>query len=290
VKLRLDKLAQHVDVGPGGEIVLRGSYASAFDGSTIDAAATYWPDDAPGGASVDSGGLLDLEGGGFHLKSRDPDTHEVVAVATGKEAPACDAAGVVAPCLALRVLPQARSRLITMNEWTQSLNGEIRVEVPEAIVAEVVETPAYEPAVDALSSPWLQGALALGAVLSAGAIALSIMRARRQSPRGQLLALARRVRTKLDGADAALAAPLSPIVESALGVLRRGHVDASSKEGKRVADVLRRVEVRIDVTNEAERANKEQEAADELVQEMESALEAADETLRVAEVRPRERG
>lgn len=289
MKLRLDKLAQHVDVEPGGEIVLRGSYTSSFDGSTIDAAATYWPEDAPGGASVDSGGLVDFAAGGFHLKSRDPDTHEVVAVATGKDAPACDAAGVAAPCIALRVLPQARSRLITMNEWSQSLNGEISLEVEEVAVAEVVEPPAYEPAVDALSTPWVQGALAVGAALALGAIALTVMKKRRQTPRGQLMELARRVRAKLDGADAALAAPLSPAVESALGVLRRGRVDATSKEGKRVAAVLQRVEARIEATNEAERANREQEAADELVHEMEAALEAADETLQVAEVRPRER-
>ena len=48
--LDLARPAVHVDVSPGGEIVLRGSYQSTHDGSVIDAATTTWPKETPGGA------------------------------------------------------------------------------------------------------------------------------------------------------------------------------------------------------------------------------------------------
>src|SRR5215212_3954022 len=101
--IRLDVPASHIDVQPGGEIVVSGSFKSAFDGSEIDAATTSWPAGAPGGESVDAGGLIEFAGSGFHVTARDPVTHVVRAVATGKEAPACASAGVAAPCLPLRV-------------------------------------------------------------------------------------------------------------------------------------------------------------------------------------------
>src|SRR5262245_59680311 len=123
--LVLNRPAIAVDVTPGGEIILRGSYQSTHDGSIVDAAVTTWPADAPGGASVDAGGLIDFEAGGFHLTSRNIATHEVHAVATGGPAPACAAFGVASPCLALRVEPQARTRLLTMDAWTKSLKGGI---------------------------------------------------------------------------------------------------------------------------------------------------------------------
>ena len=82
---------------------------------------------------------------------------------------------------------------------------------------------------------------------------------------------------KLGRADAVLAAPLAPAVQTALRSLKQRRVDASSAEGRRVADVLARVEARLDASVIEARAEEEQRAADELVQEMESALEAADE-------------
>src|SRR5438552_16150444 len=112
--ISLTQPAIHVDAAPGGEIVIRGSYASAHDGSIVDAATTTWPAGAPGGASVDPGGLLEVSDAyGFHLTSRDPSTHEVHAVATGEGSAACSAFGVAAPCLPLRVRLQAQSRLLT---------------------------------------------------------------------------------------------------------------------------------------------------------------------------------
>ena len=53
IPIGLDAPALHVDVRPGGEIVISGSYKSTFDGSEIDAATTTWPAGAPGGQSVE---------------------------------------------------------------------------------------------------------------------------------------------------------------------------------------------------------------------------------------------
>src|ERR1700689_886316 len=99
--LPLDGPPLHVEVEPGAEIVLRGSFHSTYDGTTIDAATTTWPQEAPGGASVVPSGLVDLEAGGFHMTSRDAVTHEVHAVATGKGAEVCAALHTRAPCLPL---------------------------------------------------------------------------------------------------------------------------------------------------------------------------------------------
>jgi hypothetical protein len=266
-QVRLDQVAQHVDVSPGGEIILRGSYTSRHDGSVVDAATTTWPAGAPGGGSVDAGGLLDLDAGGLHVSSRDATTHEIHAIATGKVAPACAAAGVEAPCLAIRTLPQARSRLITAKEWVDSLDGAIVVEVPNPVV----------PPVDPSVVPYLQGMAAIVGVGLLATLGWVAQRRRARSPAGQLLALANRVRAKLKTADAVLAAPLAPTLDTALRAVRGRRIDASSAEGRRIAEVLRRVELRIDDAHAQARAEEEQEAADELVREVESALEAADE-------------
>jgi len=264
--LRLDQVAQHVDVQPGGKLILRGSLTSRRDGSVVTADTTTWPAEAPGGGSVDAGGLLDLEGGGLHMTSRVTPT-EVHAIATGKAAPACAAAGVEAPCLVLRTLPQARTRLITTQEWVSSLDGAIVVEIPDPVL------PPIAPSM----MPFLLGAAALAGGGLLGWLGLTARRRRAASPGGQLLALANRVRAKLRTADPVLAAPLAPSLEAALRALKGRRIDASSVEGKRVAEVLRRVELRINAATEQARAEEEQAAADELVREVESALEAADE-------------
>ncbi|WP_437975970.1 hypothetical protein WMF11_51085 [Sorangium sp. So ce295] len=265
--LRRDVAAQHVDVAPGGEIVLRGKLVCSTDASVIDAATTTWPAGAPGGASVDSGGLVDLEQGGFHMTSRDPATHEVHAIATGDPAPACALAGVEAPCLPLRLLPLARSRLQTAQELGSCLHGGITVEVPDAVL------PPVAPA----AVPYVQGAAVLLGASVLVAIGWVVQRRRARSPFGRLLDLAKRTRAKLRAADPVVAAPLVPAVEAALGALKRRRVDATSTEGKRVAEVLRRVELRLDASAVEARADREQQAADELVREIESALEAVDE-------------
>ncbi|WP_437635128.1 hypothetical protein [Sorangium sp. So ce854] len=265
--LRRDRVAQHVDVAPGGEIVLRGKLVCSTDGSIIDAATTTWPAGAPGGGSVDSGGLVDFAQGGFHVTSRDPATHEVRAIATGDPAPACALAGVEAPCLPLRLLPLARARLQTAQELTSCLNGGITVEVPDAVL------PPVAPA----AVPYVQGAAVLLGIGALASIGWVMQRRRARSPLGRLLELAKRTRAKLQAADPVVAAPLLPAVEAALGALKQRRVDAASAEGKRVAEVLRRVELRLDASVEEARADREQQAADELVREIEGALEAVDE-------------
>jgi hypothetical protein len=262
--------ALHVDVTPGGEIVLRGSFSSKFDGSVVDAATTTWPAGAPGGAAIDAGGLLDFEAGGFHVTSRDPVRHEVHAVATGDVGAACAALHVQSPCLPVRLQPMALSRLMTVADWNASLIGP-----REGLALEVVAPPIYAPPPAAV--PYLA---ITGAVLALGLAITLVFRRKKQfaaSPAGRLLALADRVRAKLDRADAVVAAPLAPALDTALRALRAQRIDATSTEGLRVRAALEKVELRIDASEKQSRAEKEQEAADELVREFESALEAADE-------------
>jgi hypothetical protein len=269
--LPLDRAAVHVDVDPGGEIILRGSLRSMRDGSIVDAATTTWPDGAPGGGSVDVGGLVDLDAGGFHLVSRDPVAHVVHAIATGDAAPACAAAGVAAPCLPLRVLSQARSRLLMTNEWVSTLQG--------GIALEVTAPPTYAPAAAAASRMGPTAALLAGIVaLAAVGAALARARKRRQrSPLGRLLDLGRKVQEELLRADPIVAAPLAPAVARAMKRLREARLDASSAEARRVEAVLERVRVRLaDKRARVEQSEREAEA-DALVREVESALEAAEE-------------
>jgi hypothetical protein len=268
--LPLDRPATHVDVTPGGEIVLRGSYSSKFDGSVLDAATTTWPAGAPGGATIDAGGLVDFEAGGFHVTARDPLRHEVHAVATGDVGAACAALRVESPCLPVRLQPLALSRLMTAADFRASLNGS-----REGLALEVVAPPLYAPPPAAV--PYL--AIASAALAVGLAITFALRRKKRlaASPAGRLLALAARVRAKLDRADAVVAAPLAPALDAALRALQAKRIDATSAEGRRVQAALERVELRIDASEQQSRAEKEQEAADELVREFESALEAADE-------------
>lgn len=269
-QLGFDRPAVPVEVEPGGEIVLRGAFHSKHDGSIVDAATTTWPAGAPGGASIDHGGLIDFEAGGFHMTSRDPVTHEVHAIAKGEPGQACAALGVASPCLPLRLQKQAVSRLMTVSDWSSSLSGG-----GGAITLKVLNPPPYAPPPAAV--PYVWGAVGIVAVGLAGVLGARWRKRRAASPAAQLVALAKRVQDKLGRADAVLAAPLAPAVETALKSLKQRKVDASSAEGKRVAAVLVRVEARLDASADEVRADEEQRAADELVHEMESALEAADE-------------
>jgi len=254
----------------GTEIVLRGSFTSKHDGSVIDAATTSWPKDAPGGASVDPIGLIDFDGGGLHMTSRDIEKHEVHAIVTDKGGEACTAAGVSSPCLVLNN-QLAIKRLLVQQDFRNTLNGTMELEVPQALVPPIIPPPAI---------PYLQ--IAAG-ILVGGILAMGAWRWKKGkdlSPEGQLLALSRKVMAQLERADQVIAAPLKPTVDAAVKAIREKRVEASSKEGQRVADALRRVNERLETTAKEERAAKEQEAADELLREMESALEAAEEMKR----------
>lgn len=264
-------MAAHVDVAPGGEVVLRGVLASTHDGSMVDAAITTFPDGAPGGGGVDGQGLVDFEAGGFHLLSRDAVRHEVHAIATGAEAPACAALGVVAPCLPLRYGEQAHSRLLTVDDWASSLKGGLTVEV--------VAPPLYAPVAE-------EAFLHASDIVAGSAFALlvfgvlAIVRRRRRfaiSPAGKLWSVAERVRGKLDDADPVLAAPLRPAMNIAARAIRRRRLDPTTPEGARVLGVLERVEQRLDAARAQATADEEREVADALVHEMEAALEASEE-------------
>lgn len=275
---RLDQPATHVAVQPGGEIILRGSFHSNQDGSVVDAATTTWPSGAPGSAGVDSGGLIDFEAGGFHVVSRDPDTHEVVAVATDAPAPGCDIHNVAAPCLPLRVHHQAHSRLITVKEWTGSLKGGMQVQV--------VAPPAYAPVTSMAQKmkPLLLGGGATVGIVAALIVAFAWYRHWSKSAKVELQALARRVRDKASHADPILAGPLLPAVEAAMRAIQERKVDPASEEGKKVMSVLRRVDEKLDQKAAKDKAEDERKAADELVSDVEIALEAASEA---AEYGPR---
>jgi hypothetical protein len=267
----LDLPATHVPVEPGGKVVLRGSFHSSHDGSTVDAATTTWPGGSPGGTSVDTGGLIDFEAGGFHVVSRDPNTHEVHAVATDGPAPACAINQVAAPCLPIRAHHQAHSRLITVKEWTSSLKGGMNVEV--------VAPPVYAPVTSFASTmkPVLIGGGVIVAIVAVTVMAWLWYRRWARSAKVELRRLAQRVRDKASRADPILAGPLTPALETAMKAIDQRKVDPASEEGKRVVAVLQRVDAKLDEKAAKAKAEDERRAADELVSEVEIALEAAGE-------------
>ncbi len=248
--------------------MLRGSFHSTYDGTTIDAATTTWPPESPGGASVIPSGIVDLEAGGFHLTSRDPSGHVVHAIYTGKGGDVCAALQSAAPCLPVRVDRLALERRpvgIRSDEMLRSLQGGISVEgLPP-------------PAVPPVAVPYLGVSVAALAVGLAAILVARGAKRRATSPAGKLAALLARVEGKLGHSDAVLAATLLPAVETARKSFKKRRIDAASAEGKRVAAALLRVEARLDASAHEARSAAEQEAADELVREMETALEAADE-------------
>ena len=272
IKIPLDKPALAIDVAQGTEVVVTGSCTSRHDGSILDAATTTWPVGSPGGASVDAVGLIDFDSGGFHMTSRDPAKHEVRAIATDTGGESCAAAGVSSPCVLINKRIALQKRLMGWDDFRQSLDC-VGFEV-------AVPRPAAPPIVPPKALPFLEvgAAIVLGGIV--GMSAWRWKKMKDASPEGQLLALSRRVKAQLERADQVVAAPLRPTVDAAMKAIREKRVDASSKEGKRVADALRRVNERLEATVREERAAKEQEAADELLREMESALEAAEEMKR----------
>jgi len=75
-------------------------------------------------------GLVDLEAGGFRMTSRDPVSHEVHAIATGKGGEVCAALHSEAPCLPVRLDKLALERPpfgITTAQLLEKLDGRISV-------------------------------------------------------------------------------------------------------------------------------------------------------------------
>ncbi|HRI64499.1 MAG TPA: hypothetical protein PK156_09670 [Polyangium sp.] len=269
-KIDLNISALHVEAAPGTDIVIRGSFTSKHDGSIVDAVTTKWPKEAPGGEHVDAIGLFDFDGSGLHMASRDLEKHEVHLLVEDTPGPACAAAGVASPCLLMNK-QLATTRLLVPKDFHNTLTGTMELEVPQ---------PLPPPVVPVTAVPYLQ-IMALfvfgGGFLWGG---WRWKKGKDSSPEGQLIALSKKVMAQLERADQVIAAPLKPTVDAAVKAIREKRVDAASKEGKRVAEALRRVNQRLETTAQEERAAKEQEAADELLREMESALEAAEEMKR----------
>ncbi len=264
VPVTLDRLATSLDVAVGDELVIRGAFRSTLDGSIVDASATL---DGPPGA--DTGGILDLEGGGLHVVSRDLGRHEV-RVVVQEIAPACAKAGVVPPCLALRLLPQAQSRLLTMADWKASLGGGLTVAVP---------LPIVPPAPIVRAVPYAAIVMFFGAIVFAIVATRTFVRRRAASPQGRLLALLRRLEKKIAKAEPALVVTLLPTLAAANEAVSARRIDASSPQGARIVATLGRIEGRLDEATQRTREGRERAVADELVREMEVAVRAAEEVM-----------
>lgn len=260
--------ARHVAIAPGTELRFSGSFVSS-DGAVIDAATTSWPDGDHAG--IDPGGMVDFAGGGLRLTSRDLQSHEVVAIATGGDAPLCKAAGVASPCIALRLGPLAKSRLLTRDDMVSSLQGQITVE-------HVAPPPPPEPnaARDAAKSPIGITVLLVALAASVGFLGYTIRRRVRATPIGRLRLLVRRVERKLSLADAALAATLRPVVKKALSVIEQKRVPSAAQTA-RIHEALSRVEQCLDDIATSAVETRSREVADQLLFEMQSALDAAAE-------------
>lgn len=276
VKIPLDRPVLPLTLSPGDEIVVRGELYSTFDGSRIDARATSWPSEAPGGASVDHGGFVDFSGGGLRVESYDAKTHEVHARVLETPGEACSALGVASPCLPVRTLTQAQTRGLTVATWKGSLQGSLTVELPAPAIVPVAPMRA------AATSPWFLGVAALLLGLTALVIGRRMAKKRAESPRAQLEALAKRVRDRAKAADVALAAPLLPALERALAAVKEGKVAPRSPEGRRIEAMLLRVEDKLSHTERKLRAEDEKVVTDELLGEVEDALDAGDEALDLA--------
>jgi hypothetical protein len=163
----------------GGEVVVQGSLRTAFDGTVFDAA--YRTDTTKTGPVTRPGGFYETDRAGLRVSSYDEKTHTVHLVASGMDAPACAAAGLVGPCLVPRGKDLAFERLLTQEEFAKSLSGSMEANVP-AGPSLAVETPSH-----LLSYLSATGGLVLLAWLAAGA-----MRARKSTKIAQVRAAAKK--------------------------------------------------------------------------------------------------
>jgi hypothetical protein len=184
-----------VAVDPGGEIVIRGAVHSSHDGTVLDA-MTSRPGAVGAGNEGDPvlGGLYDLEAGGWRLVSRDPNAHTYRLAATGTPGTACTASNVASPCLPLRLLPLAQTRLLAASDFARTLSGEVTLEIlnPDS-------TPVALPPFAQRYGSWLLGGGACALLLALG---IRQQRLREATPLARLQRKANAVRQRLVGADA----------------------------------------------------------------------------------------
>ena len=271
--LSLQQPATSVPVAAGSTIVVRGSVYSRYDGAVVDAASTTWPASAPGGASLDGGGLVDFAAGGFEIVARDAATHEVRAMATGKDAPACALAHVSAPCLPLRASHLAHSRLLGLDEWLGSLRGELKVDADGVLAGAEAQA----------GSGWVVAgvpALATAAVAVLVVMVALACRAYRRwagSARRRFARLVGSIDRAAAKADPVLSKVLGPPLRAARRAVRARQIDPESGEGQRLATALEQLHIGLCAEAARKRLDAERHVADALALEVQTALEAAAE-------------
>ena len=273
----------HVPVSPGATIIVRGAFHSRHDGTVLDAATTSWPADAPGGASVAAGGLIDFRAGGFDVIAADAVSHEAQAVATGREAPACRALGLAAPCLPLRTGELAHRRLLTVRDFAASLHGEMTVDVPEQAALTVTDS---DPAAAAGAPSWVPDFALAGATAWAftvfGVGLWLLYRRWAGSARRRLAKLVRQIERTAMTADPVLSQVLAPALDSMVRALRDRRLDPASVEGRRLDQSLRQLHSDLLSGVVEQQRRDERRVADELACQLQQALEAAAEASRAA--------
>lgn len=253
VPLALTEVAHPVAVDPGGEVIVRGSVRSSHDGAIIDATTTR-----PGATGVEGegapvpGGLYDIEQGGWTLVSRDLRAHAYRLQSTGEPGPMCQAAGVSSPCLPLRMLPLAQTRLLAVQDFARSLSGQLTIEVlnPDS-------TPPPAPGFVAQHGLKALGAAALAAITYAVARTL---KKRASTPEAAVRAAAKRARDRLKAGDP---------VHQRLGP----SIDALVQHAAELASLRERLLLRV---TSSDRAGLEARRADLKAREEKGVTEAAE--------------
>lgn len=274
--------ARPVQVAPGGEVILRGTVRSTHDGTVFDAATSR-----PGATGVEGdgapvpGGIYDLEGGGWRIVARDLRAHSYRLAATGEPGAQCVAANVPSPCLPLRLLPLAQTRLLAVSDFARTLSGELTMEVIDA-----EEVPARVP-------PFLERygmVLGLGALGLVGAfVGVRVLRRRAATPEAMLRRTAARVRAKLASGDPVhrqLAPSIDGLVRHAeeLGSLR-DRLGARVAAADRAGLVKRRDELAAKESSGVAEAAKARALVDEQIERVDRwAKESERATARIAEV------
>lgn len=261
-----------VGVQPGATLVLRGSLLSRHDGSVVDAAKTFMAPPVAGATSAGQKGLVDFAAGGFELVAYDAETHEVELVAAGGPAPACELLGVSSPCLVLRSSELAHQRLLTVGEWSASLRGNIQVQY-EAAGDSTMAQPVAVGAAVAWSEVALAALVGLVALVAAG----WLLRRWLCSARRRLTRLIRRTGRAARRTNPVLAQVLMPALDSTASAVRQGRIDPASLAGRRLEVALRTVHGDLRAEAVRRRSSEQLRVADELLGQVELALEAAAE-------------
>lgn len=274
-ELSLLYAATHVPVAPGETVVLRGALRSATDGSVVDGFRIVRAAELADGDGQDPAGLIHFGAGGLRVVAYDPGAHAVTARAMAGPAPGCVQLGVDSPCLVLRSKALAHQQLLTVAEWQRTLSGSIEVDVRQ-VPGLLVEQRGASGA----ASPWpaMAAAVAAATVLLA-LLAWACWRWRR-SPHRQLAWLLRTTARAARQANPVLAEVLQPALRATSSAVRHRELDPTSPAGQRLAAALRGLRADLRRQALARRRRAEREIADELLGQVDVALQAAAEASR----------